>query len=41
MLRTLSLTLTLLLGETHVGLTTLFGMHFQSVELHEFHPIRE
>jgi len=27
----LSLTLTLLLGETHVGLTTLCGIHFQCV----------
>jgi len=31
MIGTLSLTLTLLLGETHVGLTTLCGIHFQCV----------
>jgi len=29
MLGILSLTLTFLLGETHVGLTTLCGIHFQ------------
>lgn len=35
-----STTLALLLGETHVALTSLCGIHFQCVVPHGFHPIR-